>query len=117
LRGSPYAHSSARSGPDRAASDLFTLTRHLNQVGGPSEFWFTRGCTRRPMNKRKDLAYVQTNVYLPRAVKTAVKIELLKDETPLSNLVERLLRDWLKQRGLKVRSAPLNAGGVSRAPR
>jgi hypothetical protein len=57
------------------------------------------------MNKRKDAAYVQTNVYLPRSMKMAVKIELLKDETSLSNLVEFLLRDWLKQRGLKVPSA------------
>jgi hypothetical protein len=57
------------------------------------------------VGKHKDEAYVQTNVYLPRAVKTTVKIELLKDETPLRDLVESLLRDWLKQRGLKVPSA------------
>jgi hypothetical protein len=57
------------------------------------------------VGKHKDEQYVQTNVYLPRAVKTAVRIELLRQDGHLSYLVESLLRDWLKQRGLKVPSA------------
>ena len=60
----------------------------------------------RPMGKHKNTsAYAQTNVYLPKEVKAAVKIELLRSEGELSELVETLLRAWLKQRGVKVPSA------------
>jgi len=52
--------------------------------------------------KNKNDQYVQTNVYLPRTVKTAVKIELLKQERQLSDLVESLIREWLEQRGVIV---------------
>jgi hypothetical protein len=54
------------------------------------------------VGKNKDDRYVQTNVYLPKEVKAAVKIELLRSDGELSELVETLLRDWLKGRGVKV---------------
>jgi hypothetical protein len=57
------------------------------------------------VGKNKDERYVQTNVYLPKEVKAAVKIELLRSEGELSELVETLLRTWLKQRGVKIPSA------------
>lgn len=52
--------------------------------------------------KNKDPRYVQTNIYLPKEVKAAVKIELLKTEGELSETVEGLLRDWLKKRGVRM---------------
>jgi hypothetical protein len=61
----------------------------------------------RPMGKHKNTdTYAQTNVYLPIEVKKLVKIELLKAEGggELSELVETLLCDWLKQRGVRVPS-------------
>ena len=57
----------------------------------------------RAVGKHKDPQYVQTNIYLPRSLKTAVKIELLKHDRQLSELVESLVRGWLGKRGVTVR--------------
>lgn len=63
----------------------------------------TRGQNdQRPIGKNKDQQYVQTNIYLQKTVKAAVKIELLKDEGELSGLVESLLQAWLKRRETSV---------------
>lgn len=57
------------------------------------------------VGKNKDAEYAQTNVYLPKDVKAAVKIELLKSGGELSELVETLLRDWLKRRNARTGSS------------
>ncbi len=44
--------------------------------------------------------YTQMSIYVHRAVRGAVKIELLKEEGEFSALVEALLRDWLEGRGV-----------------
>ncbi len=58
----------------------------------------------RPRAKHSSPDYTQMSIYIHRAVRGAVKIELLKDDGEFSALVESLLREWLKSRGVKVAS-------------
>jgi hypothetical protein len=62
------------------------------------------------VGKNKDVRYAQTNVYLPKDLKATIKIELLKTEGELSELVETLLREWLKRRGARIAAGGRAAG-------
>ncbi len=48
--------------------------------------------------KFKNPDYIQTTVYLPRTLHKPVKVALIEDELEFSDLVERLLSDWLASR-------------------
>lgn len=54
---------------------------------------------RPPGGKRSDPAYMQTTLYVPRALMVDTKVKMLRTSTKeFSGLVESLLRDWLKRR-------------------
>jgi hypothetical protein len=54
----------------------------------------------RPPGKRSDPDFEQYSVHLRKATHRTVKKALLDEEDPdFSNLVERLLTDWLRARG------------------
>ena len=63
----------------------------------------------RPPAKHSSPDYAQMSLYVHQTVRSLVRIELLKENGEFSGLVEALLREWLKQRGVKVppaRKAP-----------
>jgi hypothetical protein len=49
----------------------------------------------RPPAKHSSPDYAQVTVYVPKAVRNAVKIRLFQEGRELSALVEKLLRTWL----------------------
>lgn len=59
----------------------------------------------RPPAKHSSPDYAQMSLYIHQTVRSLVRIELLKENGEFSGLVEDLLRDWLKQRGVKAPSA------------
>lgn len=68
----------------------------------------------RPPAKHSHADFAQMTIYLHRPVRAAVKVELLKLEAEgasgeFSELVESLLRSWLKERRVRVPASPLKA--------
>ena len=54
---------------------------------------------RPPGGKHSNPEYMQTTLWIPRALMTEVKIQLLRSEyKEFSGTVEMLLRNWLKSR-------------------
>ena len=56
----------------------------------------------RPPAKHSSPDHAQMSLYIHKTVRNLVKIELLKEDGEFSGLVESLLRDWLKHRGVRV---------------
>jgi hypothetical protein len=52
----------------------------------------------RPRAKHSDPDYKQMSVYVHKDVRNKVKARLFEQEGEFSELVESLLRDWLKKR-------------------
>ena len=51
---------------------------------------------KRVRGKRDDPSYNQYSVYLPKALHRKVKARLVEEDGEISELVERLLREWLR---------------------
>lgn len=50
------------------------------------------------LSKSKDPHYQRTTIYIPKPLHRKLKASVAEDDTEISEVVEKLIQEWLKQR-------------------
>lgn len=73
----------------------------LNEARNTSPVLPEKPAIQKPTKKagrRSDPEYMQANSYIPKALHRKVKIQLLQDDQEFSELIEKLLTNWIDER-------------------
>ncbi|HET6844841.1 MAG TPA: hypothetical protein VFK06_24640 [Candidatus Angelobacter sp.] len=56
----------------------------------------------KPVGKRRDENYIPVSTFVHKDVHPKVRVELVKDRRDLADLLDELLRGWLRDKGVRL---------------
>ncbi|WP_017658450.1 hypothetical protein [Baaleninema simplex] len=81
-------------------NNLFKSVRSSERPTGSQSDDETPKQTEEPLAKSKDAEYQRTTLYLPKTLHRKLKTASIEDGRDMSDIVAKLIEDWLDRRGI-----------------